>query len=322
MHLLRLVWWGRYACDGQCWCDVKPLVLLAQVPSSTPVLVQMYLDMLGTNKNLHPLPSQDMFKDASGEYTFRDRVAAYLQGMSTRACANIFTPHGGGAGSNNATESQNKVSHKQMPVRANHQAHVPQLLTHMQTISRSDSAFTDTFRSDIWHHDHFVAAEHLMNFVAFPGNPHACSINVMDLAYVEFLYIDRLDPAKMVYVHRPDNTPASRVMDMGAVMTQEKLACLMVPSYRTLQTLCAQHASLFECRANHPDNASRTIANIKAFLHSPCTKPHAKPSWAEQSKQLFNCPPNILLEDMNLQEWYELTGTMAVLVPLAGKCAQ
>ena len=77
-----------------------------------------------------------------------------------------------------------------------------------------------------------------------------------------------------------------------------------------------------ECRANHPNNASRTIANIKAFLHSPCTKPHAKPSWAEQSKQLFNCPPNILLEDMNLQEWYELTGTMAVLVPLAGKCAQ
>ena len=126
----------------------------------------------------------------------------------------------------------------------------------------------------------------------------------------------------MVYVHRPDNTPASRVMDMGAVMTQEKLACLMVPSYRTLQTLCAQHASLFECRANHPNNASRTIANIKAFFHSPCTKPHAKPSWAEQSKQLFNCPPNILLEDMNLQEWYELTGTMAVLVPLAGKCAQ
>jgi len=34
---------------------------------------------------------------------------------------------------------------------------------------------------------------------------------------------------------------------------------------------------------------------------------------------MFNCPSKILLEDMNLQEWCELTGNMAVLVPLAGK---
>ena len=120
-----------------------------QVPSATPLLVQLYLDMLGENKNMHPLPDKDMFKDAAGNFTFRDRVAGYLEVMSTRACANIFTPHGGGAGSNNDTESQNKVSHKEMPVRRGAQAHIPQLLGHMQLISRADGAFTDTFRSDI-----------------------------------------------------------------------------------------------------------------------------------------------------------------------------
>jgi len=109
----------------------------------------MYLDMFGENKNMHPLPCKDMFKDAAGNFTFRDRVAGYLEGMSTWACANIFTPHGGGAGSSNTTESQNKVSHKRMPVRRDAQAHVPQFLSHMQTISRSDGAFNDTFRSDI-----------------------------------------------------------------------------------------------------------------------------------------------------------------------------
>jgi len=37
----------------------------AQVPSATPLLVEMYLDMLGENNNMHPLPSKDMFKDTS-----------------------------------------------------------------------------------------------------------------------------------------------------------------------------------------------------------------------------------------------------------------
>jgi len=144
----------------------------------------------------------------------------------------------------------------------------------MQTISRSDGAFSDTFRADIWHHDLFVASHHLMHFVAFPGNPHACSINVMDLASREVLHIDRLDPAKMEYQHQPDHTPASCVMDFDKVMTQEKLPYLLVTSYRTMHTLRAQHAGLFECRPKDPNNASRIIENIKGFLHAPCTKPH------------------------------------------------
>ena len=103
-----------------------------QVPSSTPDLVELFLDMVGENHNMHPLPSEDMFKDRNNTYQFSAKIAGYLQGLSTRACANIFTPQGGGAGSNNATESQNKVSHKQMPVKRGALSHVAMLLQHMR----------------------------------------------------------------------------------------------------------------------------------------------------------------------------------------------
>ena len=84
---------------------------LEQVPSHTPILVDMLLDMISDNKLGNKLPHGLHFKDKSGKFSFHANVAPYLEGLTTRVCANVFNPQGGGAGSNNATESQNRVSH-------------------------------------------------------------------------------------------------------------------------------------------------------------------------------------------------------------------
>ena len=125
-------------------------IALSQVPSATPKLVEMFLDMVSENERQQRLPHRDMFDDGHGKFQFYDGICAYLQGMTTRSCANIFTPHGGGAGSNNATEAQNKVSHQQMPIRRHPVTHISEMLAHMHTISRRDVSFNDWFRRDMW----------------------------------------------------------------------------------------------------------------------------------------------------------------------------
>jgi hypothetical protein len=294
-----------------------------QVPSSTPDLVELFLDMVGENQNMHPLPSEDMFKDRDNTYQFSAKIAGYLQGMSTRACANIFTPQGGGAGSNNATESQNKVSHKQMPVKRGALSHVAMLLQHMQLISLADCDFSDVFRNDIWHHDLFIAVWHLMNFVAFPGNPLCIGFNVMLLAIFESLSIDSLDPAKIVYVPKPGDTPAHRVMDISQVMKKEEMRCLMIPSYRTLHEMVHHHAHLFLGKPKDSDAAGSAVQRIKTFLQAPCQTQAGKsatgPSWVAQATALFNGDPAATVRKMNLHEWMARSHTMAVLVPLTGK---
>ena len=304
-------------------CVDFSFVCVSQVPSSTPVLVQLFLDMVGENENLHPLPKTDMFRDRDGTYQFKIKIEGYLQGMSTRACANIFTPQGGGAGSNNATESQNKVSHKQMPVKRGARQHIAMLLQHMQLISLADCDFGDVFRNDIWHHDLFIAVWHLMHFVAFPGNTCCIGFNVMLLAIFETLSIDRLDPAKIVYVPKPGDTPAHRVMDISQVMQKEEMRCLMIPSYRTLHEMVRHHAYLFRDKQTGSDPAGGTVQRIKTFLQAPCQRQAGKsatgPSWIAQATALFNGNPAATVRKMNLQEWMARSHTMAVLVPLTEK---
>ena len=147
---------------------------LAQVPSHTPLLVDMFLDMISHNTQGHRIPPGLHFKDKSGHFLFHDQVAPYLQGFTTRVCANVLTPHGGGAGSNNATESQNKIAHKQMPVRKAPVAHVVDLLAHMHTVSIADTAFDDGMRRDIWHQTKCDLAHlqrHLMRSSSPPETP-------------------------------------------------------------------------------------------------------------------------------------------------------
>ncbi len=175
--------------------NVYPLtILLSQVPSATPKLVEMFLDMVSENERQQRLPQRDVFDNGRDQFKFYDGICGYLQGMTTRSCANIFTPHGGGAGSNNATEAQNKVSHQQMPIRRHPVKHISEMLPHMHTISRRDVSFNDWFRRDMWHHDLFLAVWHLMHFVAFPTDVACPAINVMHLVTTHCLQIDRLDP--------------------------------------------------------------------------------------------------------------------------------
>ena len=75
-----------------------------QVPSSTEMLAVMFLDMVGRNTRQFSLPDTDMFRNEKGDLAFHDAIEEYVLGMTTRCCANVLTPEGGGAGNNNATE--------------------------------------------------------------------------------------------------------------------------------------------------------------------------------------------------------------------------
>ncbi len=145
--------------------------MILQVPSHTALLIDKVIDMMGENEGQHYLPTGVHFRDKAGNFTFRDTVRAYLQDFTCRVSANVLFPHGGGAGSNNATEAQNKSTHKHCPIHKPSVAHCLDMLPHMHNSSVTDTAFDDRMRRDLWHHDGFVAVDHLQNFVPYPNCP-------------------------------------------------------------------------------------------------------------------------------------------------------
>lgn len=271
--------------------------------------------MVSRNERQQRLPQRDMFDDGHGKFQFYDGICAYLQGMTTRSCANIFTPHGGGAGSNNATEAQNKVSHQQMPIRRHPVTHISEMLANMHTISRRDVSFNDWFRRDMWHHDLFLAVWHLMHFVAFPTDVACPAINVMHLATAHSLLIDRLDPAGMAFTAADAEVGVDRVLQMDDAMRKEPMMCWLLPTYKTLQAMLRDHGHLFRQMPKDQD-AAGVRSRLRGFLVAPCTTPTPGPSWTQQGVDMFNADPAVLMEHMNLQEWLDRTSTFAVLVPL------
>ena len=109
--------------------------------------------MMGENEGEHYLPPGVHFKDKCGDFSFRDAVRAYLLDFTCRASANVLFPHGGGAGSNNATEAQNKTTHQHCPIRKPPVAHCLDMMQHVHTCSVADTAFDARMRRDLWHHD-------------------------------------------------------------------------------------------------------------------------------------------------------------------------
>ena len=89
------------------------------------------------------------FKDSNDTFTFRDKIEGYLEGFTTRVCANLLTPHGVGPDSNNVTESLNKTSNKRMPVRKAPVAHVLDMIAHMHSVSLNDCSFDAHMHRDI-----------------------------------------------------------------------------------------------------------------------------------------------------------------------------
>jgi hypothetical protein len=56
---------------------------LAQVPSHTSLLVDMFLDMISHNTQGHRIPPGLNFKNKSGHFLFHDKVAPYLEGFTS-----------------------------------------------------------------------------------------------------------------------------------------------------------------------------------------------------------------------------------------------
>jgi hypothetical protein len=176
------------------------------------------------------------FKDKSGHFLFHDQVAPYLQGFTTRVCANVLAPHGGGAGSNNATESQNKIAYKQMSVRKAPVAHVVDLLAHMHTVSIADTAFNDGMCRDIWHHDLMIAVARLRQWQPYPVCP-TCTFNLVDCNFLENVYIESLDPAQMCYAPSAAGGRHDRVLDFKKAMRSAPLPCIVMATFKTMQTV-------------------------------------------------------------------------------------
>jgi hypothetical protein len=53
-----------------------------QVPSATPKLVEMFLDMVSDNHRQQRLPHRDMFDDGHGQFRFYDRSTTVFAGTS------------------------------------------------------------------------------------------------------------------------------------------------------------------------------------------------------------------------------------------------
>ena len=275
------------------------------------MLAVMFLDMVGRNTRQFSLPDTDMFRNEKGDLAFHDAIEEYVLGMTTRCCANVLTPEGGGAGNNNATECLNKLSHDEMPVRKHPTAHVTQMLSHLHQCSRNDQVFGNAFRRDTWHHDMWLAVKHLMTYTAFAANKACHPINIYRLALTKVLSIDSVSPADMV--HNPDDgTP--REFNIAS-MRKEAKTCKMMPTYITLQYLVRHHPGLFD--ATHGEKEGNGVeTRIKNFLDAPCVNPALGLSWADQAAALFNEPAAEALATMNLSEWLSITNSFAVLVPL------
>ena len=286
---------------------------LEQVPSHTPILVDMLLDMISDNTLGNKLPHGLHFKDKSGKFSFHANVAPYLEGLTTRVCANVYNPQGGGAGSNNATESQNRVSHAHMPVRKAPVAHVVQLLGHMQTVSRADTTYDDGMRRDIWHHDLMIAVARLMNWQPYPGCS-TCFFNLVDCHFLATVNIETLDPAAMRYASSPGADRLDRVVDFKTCMRRVPQQCIVMPTYTTMMTVINSYPEVFQAHVDMSQAAR--VQLIKNFLSSPTKKPAAGPSWLASFVSFYNVEGKLSLEDMTLAQWYDLVHSFALMPPL------
>ena len=291
---------------------------LEQVPSHTPILVDMLLDMISDNKLGNKLPHGLHFKDKSGKFSFHANVAPYLEGLTTRVCANVFNPQGGGAGSNNATESQNRMSHTQMPVRKAPVAHVVDLLRHMQTVSAADTTYDDGMRRDIWHHDLMIAVERLSKWQPYPACS-TCIINLVDCHFLANVNIETLDPAAMCYGSSPGADRFDRVLDFKNDMRPVKQQCIVMPTYKTMMTVINNYPEVLQANVEMPTSAR--VQLIKNFLSSPTKKPTEGPSWLASFVNFHNVEGKLSLEDMTLGQWYDVVHSFALMPPLTDKDA-
>jgi hypothetical protein len=228
-------------------------------------------------------------------------------------CANVFNPQGGGAGSNNATESQNRMSHTQMPVRKAPVAHVVDLLRHIQTVSVADTTYDDGMRRDVWHHDLMIAVERLRKWQPYPACS-TCIINLVDCHFLANVNIETLDPAAMCYASSPGANCLDRVVDFKNGMRPVPQQCIVMPTYKTMMTVINSYPEVLQAHVEMPTAAR--VQLIKNFLSLPTKKPTEGPSWLASFVSFHNVKGKLSLEDMTLAQWYDLVHSFALMLPL------
>ena len=97
-------------------------------------------------------------------------------------------------------------------------------------------------------------------------------------------------------------------------MKARNMTCLVMPTYKTMERIVQNHTDLFEVHKEH--TREHTVHLVKQFLSAPTVKPKMGLSWLTQFLKLFNCPANLALEGLNLADWYSLTHSFTLLVPL------
>jgi len=246
--------------------------------------------------------------DKCGNYAFRDAVKGYLRDFTCRVSANVLCPHGGGCGSNNATEAKNKVTHKQCPIKKPPVAHALDLMTHMHSTSVADSTYDARLRRDIWNHDTFLAVHHCQHFAPYPLYEH-CRFNIVDCSFHENVMIERLTARQLAF-DAASGEP--RIVDFKTAMTASMTKCLLVPTYGTMQTIVSNHPHVFQVHKNL--SSAETVLRVKSFLTSKTS--NGGLSWLQQMVRFLNVPARLALEELTLAQWLALSNSFAVLVPL------
>jgi hypothetical protein len=91
----------------------------------------------------------------------------------------------------------------------------------------------------------------------------------MDCVFVEMVAVECTDPDHL----RCDVSvpPHERVVDFRTVMKAQARSCLVMTTYKTMQTLVQHHTDLFEVYKE--DDSEYTVHLVKQFLSSPTVKP-------------------------------------------------
>lgn len=110
-----------------------------------------------------------------------------------------------------------------------------------------------------------------------------------------------------------------RVLDFKQSMRSAPLRCIVMPTFKTMQTVINNYPEVFQA---HKDMTSaERVMLIKDFLSSPTKKPKAGPSWLASFLGCHNVGSNLALEDMTLTEWYDLVHSFALMPPLTDQDA-
>jgi hypothetical protein len=279
-----------------------------KVPSATPALIDMLLDVMSENTRGYPLSDPNMFKDGNGDFTFAARMRPYLSHYTTRVCANLCNSLGGGPGTNNAVERMNREIHHQFPARRGPQAHLHDLLSGSHSLSLSDDAFNNEPRRDMYHAELWRAvlqSRHLCPYVHFPE----VTINLMKCTLATRLYIEELDESKAMV------EPGERASwNLQTDLKRTNTNALLLPTLQTISDVV--QGTDTSVHGGKLVNAVCTEEKVMTFVDSRCTLPHDEDSWKQQFETLIN-EGSGALHTMNLWEWWELTNTFAMLTPMS-----